>query len=392
MKRTLWLPFLLVSLTVSLCGQCAEEINLTGGAVMLKGPVTGDGEVTAVTSLTAPGYTITQVTGVDPSNVGIATSCNPGTGGCTPSQISTTIKGGFGIIGFPPNGGMAVNGQNFGMWDFPGFIAATFSSSVGTNGALTISGDASGYGSFNECDTSGSCSPIPNELCFLFGKTQWQYVGQFVPDTDPGSQGTYDFSFININTSGKSPTTTTLSSSLNPSVYGQKVTWTATVTTSGPIAPTGKVRFTWDSYTIGSGALNANGTGTLSRRDLNADPYPLIANYQGDANNAPSSSAIVNQVITHTTSAAVLTSSSNPSTQGQAVTFVAKITSPTTVPKGPVTFSAGKTVLGTVELSGGEAAFTTATLPVGSTTVTATLPWNSDISGSSASVTQKVQQ
>lgn len=187
-------------------------------------------------------------------------------------------------------------------------------------------------------------------------------------------------------------TSTTLASSLNPSIYGQKVTWTATVTGLGAVTPTGRVKFTWSIFTIGAATLNSSGVATLTLSKLNADPYPLTANYQGDANHLPSASAVLNQVIEQTTSAATLTSSPNPSTQGQAVTFTAKITSPTTVPTGPVTFSVGKTVLGTVELSGGKATFSTSTLAVGTTDVTVTFPWNSDIAGSSASVNQVVDQ
>ena len=189
----------------------------------------------------------------------------------------------------------------------------------------------------------------------------------------------------------QSLTTTTLASSLNPSIYGQKVTWTATVTTSGKTQPTGRVNFNCGSDTIGYAALNASGVATLTRPKLNAGPCPLIAVYTGDANNGPSVSPILNQVVQQTTSAATISSSLNPSTHGQAVTFTARITSPTAAPTGPMTFTAGKTVLGTVELSNGKAAFTTSTLAIGSTTVTVTYPWNSDISGSSASVTQNVQ-
>jgi hypothetical protein len=65
--------------------------------------------------------------------------------------------------------------------------------------------------------------------------------------------------------------------------------------------------------------------------------------------------------------------------------------SPTFIPTGPVTFTAGKTVLGTAELSGGKAKLTTSTLAVGSTTVTATYSGDSNVAGSSASVTQTVQ-
>ncbi len=57
-----------------------------------------------------------------------------------------------------------------------------------------------------------------------------------------------------------------------------------------------------------------------------------------------------------------------------------------------MTFTAGKTMLGSVELIDGKATFTTSTLAVGSTTVTVTYPWDSDISSSSASVTQVVEQ
>jgi hypothetical protein len=190
---------------------------------------------------------------------------------------------------------------------------------------------------------------------------------------------------------GKCLTSVALASSLNPSIYGQKVTWTATVTTSGSITPTGKVNFTWDGYSIGTATLNASGVATLSKSNLNVYTYPLTAVYVGDANNAGSTSPILNQVVKETTSAATLSSSPNPSTQGQAVTFTATITSPTVTATGPVTFTAGKTVLGTAQLSGGKAKFTTSTLPLGATKVTATYNGDSNIAKSSASVTQTVQ-
>ncbi len=188
------------------------------------------------------------------------------------------------------------------------------------------------------------------------------------------------------------PTSTVLASGLNPSTYGQKITWTATVTTLSSTPPTGKVNFIWQGTPVGSASLNASGVATLTRSNLNAGSFSLTAMYTGDANNGPSASPILNQVVQQTTSAATISSSLNPSTQGQAVTFTAKITSPTTTPTGPVTFTAGTTVLGSVELSKGEATLTTSALPVGSTTVTVTYPWNSDIAESSASVIQVVQQ
>jgi YVTN family beta-propeller protein len=184
---------------------------------------------------------------------------------------------------------------------------------------------------------------------------------------------------------------TTLTSSLNPSIYGQKVTFTATVAPFGNIIPTGKVKFTWDRFTIGSATLNSSGVATLPKANLNADTYPLRAVYGGDANNPPSTSAVLNQVVLETASSATLTSSPNPSAQGQAVTFTATISSPTVIPTGPVTFTAGKTVLGTAQLSGGKAKLTISSLAVGSTKVTATYYGNSNLAKSSASVTQTVR-
>jgi hypothetical protein len=192
------------------------------------------------------------------------------------------------------------------------------------------------------------------------------------------------------NTVPGNSTTTRLISSLNPSIYGQSVTLTATVTGAGSVPPTGKVNLTWGIYTIGSATLNSSGVATYTRSNLSADSYPLTAVYLGDANNLGSTSAVVNQVVTKASSSTTIISAPNPSASGEVVTFTATITSPTVKPTGPVTFSAGKTVLGTAQLSGGKAKFTTSTLVVGSTKVTATYYGDSNIARSSASVTQTV--
>jgi hypothetical protein len=223
------------------------------------------------------------------------------------------------------------------------------------------------------------------------------------PDVVLGDLGSFDENLppgivsVLLNNTGrcakKCPTSTVLASSLNPSIYGQKITWTATVTTSSSLPPTGKVNFTWGGgrYSFGTATLNSSGVATLTKSLESADSYQLTAVYSGDANNLGSTSAALKQVITEATSSATLTSSPNPSTQAQAVTFTTTISSPTVEATGPVTFTAGKTVLGTAQLSGGKAKFTTSTLTVGSTTVTATYRGDSNIAGSSASVTQTVQ-
>lgn len=186
------------------------------------------------------------------------------------------------------------------------------------------------------------------------------------------------------------PTSTSLSSNPNPSTYWQVITFTAKVATTGPVPPTGKVSLSWSNGLLGTGTLNSSGLASITVRTLNVGSYAVTAEYKGDANNAPSSSSSLNQVVQQATSTTTLTSSPNPSTLGQAVTFTAKVTSPTAKPAGPVTFTAGNTTLGTVDLSSGKAAFTTSSLPSGSTVVTAKYAGDSNIGGSSASVTQVV--
>ena len=98
-----------------------------------------------------------------------------------------------------------------------------------------------------------------------------------------------------LNSTVASPTTTTLASSLNPSAYGQPITFTATVTTSGPTAPTGTVNFKWGPDGIGQGTLNASGVATFTTSILKPGPYKITAVYKGDASNLTSTSAVLHQ-------------------------------------------------------------------------------------------------
>ena len=91
------------------------------------------------------------------------------------------------------------------------------------------------------------------------------------------------------------PTTTTLTSSLNPSQFGQAVTFTAHVTSTGPM-PTGKVKFLDGATTLGSATLNG-GIAKITRSNLTVGNHPITAKYLGDAASDKSTSAVVNQVV-----------------------------------------------------------------------------------------------
>jgi len=116
-------------------------------------------------------------------------------------------------------------------------------------------------------------------------------------------------------------------------------------------------------------------------------------NLYGTANGGSSGVGVVfevnpSAVVTTTT----LTSSPNPSTYGEAVTFTATVTSSAGAPPDgeTVSFMKGKTLLGTGLLSGGSATFTTPTLKVGTTSVTAAYGGDSNFYGSTSNTVKQV--
>jgi uncharacterized delta-60 repeat protein len=112
-----------------------------------------------------------------------------------------------------------------------------------------------------------------------------------------------------------SPTTTTLASSANPSVYGQSVTFTATVSTTGTVSPTGTVQFLDGSTLLGTGTLStANGitTATFATTTLAVGTHSLSAVYGGDGNDMGSTSAVLSQVVNATSSPAPVITATRP--------------------------------------------------------------------------------
>ena len=181
----------------------------------------------------------------------------------------------------------------------------------------------------------------------------------------------------------------TLTSSPNPSNYGQPVTFTATV----PSGVTGTVQFVDGSTVLGAGTI-AGTTATLTTSTLTPGTHPVTAVYSGDANYNPATSAVDNQVVNQGSTTTTVTSSLNPSAFMQSVTFTATVAQATgtIVPTGTVQFSVdGTPAGGPVTLSNGTAAYTISTLAVGLHTVSAVYtPDTSNLTGSSGSISQRV--
>jgi hypothetical protein len=92
-------------------------------------------------------------------------------------------------------------------------------------------------------------------------------------------------------------TATDVTSSLNPSVYGQSVTFTATVTSLGGIPTIATVTFYDGANFIGSSSSNASGIATLSTSALTAGTHNITASYAGAGIYLSSTSGILSQIV-----------------------------------------------------------------------------------------------
>ncbi len=195
-------------------------------------------------------------------------------------------------------------------------------------------------------------------------------------------------------------TTTTLTSSVDPSTYGQKVTFTATVAAmTGTTKPTGSVQF-WDGATLlGTVTLNsaAKATYTTTAFALAVGDDSITAVYSGSTKFETSTSSILPQTVNEDPTAVSVKTSNATIVFGQSVTFTATVssTSPGSgTPTGTVTFYDGNQQLAQESLgSTGKATFSTSSLPLGSNSITVVYSGDGNYLGNtSTAVSQTVNQ
>ncbi len=199
---------------------------------------------------------------------------------------------------------------------------------------------------------------------------------------------TSEFSQCFTATGGPGPTSTAVTSSLNPSTFGQSVTFTATVTGNNP---TGTAQFKDGATNLGGPVSLSGAVATLTTSALTVGTHPITAVYSGDAQNNTSTSPLLDQVVNAVAAVATTTtlaSSLNPSNFGQSVTFTATVTG--TNPTGTVLFDDGATLLGSGTVSAGTASITTSALAVGSHPITAAYGGDAANSASRSSILTQV--
>ncbi len=190
----------------------------------------------------------------------------------------------------------------------------------------------------------------------------------------------------------KASTSTAVSSSANPSVFSQSVTFTAVVTATAPGSgvPAGTVTFKNGTTTLGAGTLDGSGHATLTASTLTVGSHSITAVYGGSASFNTSTSSALTQTVNKDATSTSVTSSLNPSNHNQSVTFTATVVTSapgTAVPTGTVTFKNGTKTLGSVSLNAsGQASLSTSSLTTGTHQITAVYGGSSNSLGSTSPV------
>jgi hypothetical protein len=186
----------------------------------------------------------------------------------------------------------------------------------------------------------------------------------------------------------KYPSDTTVASNLNPSRFGQTVTFTATVSSTFGAIPNGDLVTFKDGATALATVALSGGTAILNTANLTVGTHRMTATYKGDTSMASSVSTVLTQQVTgKSTSSTTVASSANPSKFGQVVTFTAMVTTGAT---GTVTFKSGTAALGTVALTGNSANLSTSALATGTRSITAVYNGDATYNPSTSPVLKQV--
>ncbi len=177
-----------------------------------------------------------------------------------------------------------------------------------------------------------------------------------------------------------------LTSSANPSFFGNPVTFTATISSTATVPSGGVVTFYDSNAKIGTGTLNAANpdVAQFTTSTLAVGTHSITASYSGDNYNTAAAALPLSQVITQTVTATTVNALPNPGIAGaaEAITATVRITQGAGTPTGLVTFTSGTTVLGTANLTAAGTASINPVLTPGNYTIVATYAGDTDDAGS----------
>ena len=336
-------------------GAATITAELPTGVHLLSATYHGDGNFTGSTgtetqTVNQASTTTTVTSAPDPSRFGQPVTVTvtvapvaPGAG--TPTGFVTVTVDGLGAVDLPLVGGTATlttSALAVGSHDITAVYGgdANFTGSFGTatqtvqraltSTAVTSAPDPSGFG--DTVTITATVTAVPagtptGTVTFTVdgpgGFTRTVPVGSggtAVVTTSTLGAGTHTItadysgdtgftpsSGTDTQTVGKAATTTSVTSSPDPSAFGEPVTLTATVAraTSGTGTPTGTVTFTITGGPTLTATLDANGVATATTDTLGVGSHTITATYGGDADFASSTGTTSHTVGTPTSATTV---------------------------------------------------------------------------------------
>src|SRR2546426_493990 len=215
---------------------------------------------------------------------------------------------------------------NTGSLDHLSLSPITSSITFGQSQTYIATGQDQFNNSLGDVTSASTFAITPDGSCVAATCTPSSATSHTVTGTDSGKTGTASLAV------NKADTTTVVASSTNPSVSGQSVTFTATVSVNSPGSaavanPSGTVTFKDGLTTLGTGTLSTSGgvtTASFGNGTLSTASHSITASYGGDSNFNTSSGSL-SQTVNPAATTPALTSSVNPSVSGQSVTFTATV-------------------------------------------------------------------
>lgn len=269
-----------------------------------------------------------------------------------------------------------------GSWTSGGALSSpvTVTTSVGTTTSVNSSANPSVVGqtlTYTAIVTQASGSTTPTGTVTFkdgaspitcIGGTQTLSSGSATCSVSYASAGTHSITAVypgsgvftgsasstftqNVN---KASTTTLLTSSVNPSVTGQDITFTATVAAASPGSgsPAGTVSFSDGGNVItcaaGTQTLNGAGVATCQVPFGTAGTKTVTATYAGSSNYLSSTSANSTQIVNKAATTTAVATSNSTVKSGVAVTYTAAVYANNPgvgTPAGTVTFKDGTTTI-----------------------------------------------
>ena len=262
--------------------------------------------------------------------------------------------------------------------------SVTFTATVTSQQAGTPTGSVT----FSDGATVLGTSPLSGGVATL--ATADLSIGSHTIKAVYSGDANFGSSSASLNQAVTQGTTLSLTSDVNPSTYGQSVTFTAAITPEYGGQASGTITFSDGATILGSVPVSNNSAAFITG-SLKIGTHSITAAYSGDATFRASTSNTVSQTVTKGPTTVTLVSSVNPSIFGKSVTFTATVSAQLGTPTGSVRFLNGSTVLASVSLTGGSAKYSTNKLPLGTNTITAVYLGNSTYLGStSAPLYQRV--